>query len=270
MMLSLTTQAQTKCDWSDYSMFKSFQQENYFEYRTNIHWDSCMDYIWLLYDYQLKRTDTLQEIVDGAIKLQLNKKGKYQVQLKVINSCNGCDTVFYDDINLPIYGNIAKLNYSSSVKDCKSLTFEIAKIDTCTDNYFEIWDANEFTKNLTDKQWKEMSDSMFYFTYGWDGRDLIYFSNAPQRKLIHEFTDSGRYLVIAYWINKCNRVDTFTFNKIVVCPKEQTTSVKTLTKLPYIIGYYDMLGRQVEAIEPNKIYIILYSNGQRRKVMQLK
>lgn len=270
MMLSLTAQAQKKCDWSDYSMFRSFQQGNYFEYRTNVHWDSCFDYVWLLYDYQLKKIDTLQEIASGAMHLQLNKKGKYQVQLKVSDRCNMCDTVFYNDITMTVYGPKTKLTYSSSINDCKSLTFEIQKIDTCIENYYEIWDANEFTKNLTDKQWKEMSDSMFYFTYDWNGKDLVY--QAAQSKLKFEFKDSGRYLVLAYWINMCDRTDTFTFNKIVVCPKEQNLSVKNIVKDKEIkiIGYYDLLGRRVDYMEENKVYIIMYNNGKRQKVVKTR
>ena len=32
MMLSLTTQAQTKCDWAGYEMRKTYQNQNYFEF----------------------------------------------------------------------------------------------------------------------------------------------------------------------------------------------------------------------------------------------
>lgn len=271
MMLSIATQAQTKCDWSGYYVKKTYQRQNYFEFRTNIDWDSCIDYTWLVYDYQLKRKDTLQEVVSGAVQVQFNVKGKYQVQLKVVDKCNKCDTIFYQDIEITVYGPKSKLSYSPSIKNCKSITFEIPKIDdTCIENYYEIWDANEFTKNLTDKQWKEISDSLFYFTYDWDGRNLVYYSQTPERGLKHEFSDSGRYLVMAYWINKCTGIDTFTFNKIIVCPKEQTSSIKNIIKSTdlKIIGYYDMIGRRVDYMRSNEVYIILYSNGQRRKVMR--
>ena len=272
MALSTTAQAQTKCDWSEYSMFKSFQRENYYEYRTNLHWDSCIDYTWLLYDYQLKRTDTLAEVFAGFMRLQLNKKGKYQIQLKATNRCKDCDTTFYEDITMTVYGSAARLNYSVSASDCRSLTFEAAKMDdSCISNFYEIWDFTEFTKEMTDRQWKAVSDSSIYFEYDWNGINLVYAPSSPTQKMKFDFADSGRYLVIAYWVNLCNRIDTFTFNRIVVCPKELDLSVKNPTRESNVsvIGYYDMLGRRVDAIEPDKVYIILYSNGQRRKSMQV-
>jgi hypothetical protein len=138
------------------------------------------------------------------------------------------------------YGKKAKLSYAPSIKDCKSYTFEMAKIDTCVDHYYEIWNANEYSKNMTDKQWKETSDSLLYFTFEWQEKNLVYYSTASERVLKHEFKDSGRYIVYTYWQNKCTGIDTFAFNKIVVCPKEQLTNVKSIVKSSdiKIIGYF--------------------------------
>jgi hypothetical protein len=71
--------------------------------------------------------------------------------------------------------------------------------------------------------------------------------------------------------NKCTQIDTWAMKKLNVCLEFKTISVKKVIQSPIsVVGYYDMMGRQVDAIEPNKIYIIMYSNGQRRKVMQVQ
>lgn len=270
LLIATQTQAQTrKCDWSGYWIEKIYQNQNVFYFQTNMHYDTCIDYVWLVYDYQLKRTDTLEDY-NGKTQVQFNAKGKYKVGLHAVDKCNKCDTNFFQIIDITIYGSKAKLSYAPSIKDCKSYTFELNNMnDTCVDYYYEIWNANEFSKNMSDRQWKEVSDSVLYFNYGWEDTDLVYYSTKSERVLKHEFTDSGRYIIFTYWQNKCTGIDTWAFNKIVVCPKEQTSGIKTLTKAPKIVGYYDIMGRPVDAIQPNKIYIILYDNGQRRKVMQI-
>ena len=67
-------------------------------------------------------------------------------------------------------------------------------------------------------------------------------------------------------------MDTFRTRKITVCPEELRASSKQLIKNSdiKIIGYYDMLGRQVEYVRPNEVYIYLYSNGERKKIIQIQ
>lgn len=272
-MLSLTAQAQTKCDWSGYWMIKSFNNQNYFQFRTNLHNDNCVDYVWLVYDYQLKRTDTIhQEIVNGVMGVQFNVKGKYKVGIHALNKCTKCDTNFVYNVDITIYGAKVKLEYNVSDTNCRAYTFEMSDMkDSCYLNYYyEIWDATEFASKMTDQQWKEVSDSVLYFTYEW--KKLKYYSSVSERLLKYTFKDSGRYIVTTFWSNRCTGIDTWIYNKIVVCPTERTTSTKDLIKNSdvRIIGSYDMMGRQVEYMRPNEIYIIIYSNGQRRKVMQVQ
>jgi hypothetical protein len=274
-MLSLTTQAQTKCDWSGYKMFKSYQSQNYFQFKTNLGDDTCIHYTWMVYDYQLKRTDTIQEIANGAIGVQFNAKGKYKVGLKAINKCTKpwCDTFFYQIIDITIYGKKAKMSYSAAPKNCRAYTFEMNNMnDTCMEYYYELWKADEWINKMSNKEWNSLSDSAIYFGYSWDDKNIEYYSTKSERVLKHEFSDSGRYIVYNYWYNKCTKIDTWSFTKITVCPTEPTTSVKTLVKNTdmKVIGYYDIMGRQVDYMRPNEIYIIIYSNGQRRKVMQIQ
>lgn len=271
LLIVAQTQAQTKCNWSGYWMKKTYQSQNYFNFTTNLGDDTCIDYTWLVYDLQLKRWDTLYD-TRGTVQVQFNAKGKYKIGIKAINKCTKpwCDTFFYQYVDITIYGKKAKLSYAPSIKDCKSYTFEIANIDTCMNYFYEIWNANEFSKDMTDEEWKKVSDSLLYFTFDWKEKNLIYYSQVSERVLKHNFTDSGRYIVYTYWQNKCTGIDTWAFNKIVVCPKQQTTNVKTIVKNAdlRIVGYYDMMGRQVDYMRSNEVYIVLYSNGQRRKVMR--
>jgi hypothetical protein len=138
--------------------------------------------------------------------------------------------------------------------------------------YYEIWDATDYAKDLTDEQWSKYSDSAIYFGYDWDGENLKYYSKVSERVLKFTFPDSGRYIVYTYWENKCSKIDTWAFNKITVCSKrQQTTSVTKLKPTDIkVIGVYDMLGRPVQYMEENQIYIYHYNNGQRRKVMRTK
>jgi hypothetical protein len=277
-MLSLTAQAQTKCDWSDYYMVKSYQSQNYFQFKTNLHsTDTCIDYTWTVYDFQLKRIDTIQEITNGAIGVQFNAKGKYKVGLKAVNKCakHGmawCDTFFYQYIDITVYGKKASFGYKVSDTNCRAYTFEMNNMkDSCISYYYEIWDATEYAKKLSDEEWSKFSDSAIYFGYGWDEKNLKYYSRTSERGLKHTFEDSGRYIITTYWQNKCSGIDTWIWNKITVCPTKRATSVTKLKPTDIkVIGVYDMLGRPVQYMEENQIYIYHYNNGQRRKVMRTK
>ena len=269
LLLTAQAQAQSKCDWSDYYMIKSYQSQNYFQFKTNLHFvDTCIEYTWLVYDYQLKRVDTIEEIANGAIGVQFNAKGKYKVGIHAVNKCAkhgmaSCDTNFVYNVDITIYGEKAKLGYNVNDTNCRMYTFEMVNMkDSCMSYYYEIWDATEFAKNLDDEGWSNFSDSLLYFTYGWEEKNLKYWSVSSERILRHTFEDTGRYIITTFWQNKCSGIDTWAWNKIVVCPTERTTSTKNLIKNPdiKIIGYYDMMGRQVEYMRPNEVYIILYSN----------
>jgi hypothetical protein len=278
LLLTAQAQAQTKCNWSDYYMVKSYQRQNLFQFRTNLHYeDTCFSYTWLVYDYQLKRVDTLREFSGGVVEVQFNAKGKYKVSIHAVNKCAkhgmaSCDTNFVYNVDITIYGEKAKLGYNVSDTNCRAYTFEMNNMkDSCISYYYEIWDATEFAKNLNDEQWSKFSDSLLYFTYGWDEKNLKYYSLASERLLRHTFDDTGRYIITTYWQNKCTGIDTWAWNKITVCPTKRSTLVTKIKPADIkIIGYYDTMGRQVDYMRPNEIYIINYSNGQRRKVMQIQ
>ena len=273
LLLTAQAQAQSKCDWSDYYMIKSYQSQNYFQFKTNLHFtDTCIEYTWLVYDYQLKRVDTIEEIANGAIGVQFNAKGKYKVGIHALDKCNKCDTNFVYNVDITIYGEKAKLGYNVNDTNCRMYTFEMNNMkDSCINYYYEIWDATEFAKNLNDEEWSKFSDSTLYFTYGWEEKNLKYYSTTSERLLRHTFDDTGRYIITTYFQNTCSGIDTWMWNKITVCPTKRNTSVTMINPTDIkIIGVYDMLGRPVDYAEENKIYIYLYNNGERRKVMRTK
>ena len=59
-------------------------------------------------------------------------------------------------------------------------------------------------------------------------------------------------------------------NKVTIdCNSSNVNSIVKVQDLK-IIGYYDVLGRQVDYMEPEKVYIVIYNNGKRQKVVRTK
>jgi hypothetical protein len=268
MVLFTTLSVNAKCDWSNYWMKKVNQQQNVFTFQTNIDYGPCLDYMWLAYDYQLKRWDTLQDM-RGFTQVQFNAKGQYKVMLKAIDICNKCDTMFYQIIDITIYGSKANMSYKPSIKDCKSYTFEMNNMqDTCMSYYYEIWDGNEWIDSMTNREWEMLTDSAIYFGYGWEDKYLEYYSTKSERVLQHDFKDSGRYIIFTYWQNKCTGIDTWAFHKVTVCPTVNTSNVVNLVKpTPKVVAIYDMMGRRVYAIRKDEILIYIYDDGTRSKTV---
>ncbi len=254
-----------KCDWTGHWMKKVNQQGNVFTFQTNLHMDTCTSYLWLVYDYQLKRTDTMPDF-RGFTQIQFNTKGKYRVGLKAIDKCNNCDTTFKYEVDITIFGK-ADVTYRIGVHNCKSYTFELTNMnDTCTEYYYTIYKSLYFD-TMSKTKWEKLTDSAIYFGYDFDDKDLVYYNMASQRIVQHKFTDSGRHLLVGYWYNKCTGIDTWIMRKMIVCPTEPTSGITRFNKSePKLIGVYDMLGRPVYNIRENEILIYLYSDGTRRKI----
>jgi len=254
-----------KCDWTGHWMKKVNQQGNVFTFQTNLHMDTCTSYLWLVYDYQLKRTDTMPDY-RGFTQIQFNTKGKYSVGLKAIDKCNNCDTTFKYEVDITIFGK-ADVTYKIGVHHCRFYNFELTNMnDTCTEYYYTIYKSLYFD-TMSKSKWERLSDSAIYFGYDFDDKDLVYYNMTSQRIVTHEFADSGRHLLVGYWYNKCTGIDTWIMRKMIVCPTEPTSGITRFNKSePKLIGVYDMLGRPVYYIRENEILIYLYSDGTRRKV----
>lgn len=258
--------AQAKCDWSGYWMKKVNQQQNVFTFQTNIDWNNCVDYWWIVYDHQLKKYDTLQDL-RGFTQVQFNSKGKYTMNLKVVDICQKCDTTFTYPIDITVYGK-ATVNWRVGVHNCKSYNFEMTQFDSCVEYYYSIYKSKYFD-TMSDQRWKNLTDSAIYFGYDFDENDLVYYNMTSQRTLNHEFKDSGRHLLSVYWYNRCTGIDTWAMRKIEVCPRGSSLGVTSVSKPePKLIGIYDMMGRRVYAIRRNEILIYIYDDGTRKKVVQ--
>jgi len=263
MVLFTTISVNAQCDWSGYWLKKVNQQQNVFTFQTNVDWNNCVDYWWIVYDHQLKKYDTIQDI-RGFSQVQFNVKGKYTMNLKVIDICKKCDTTFTYLVDITVYHK-ATVNWKVGAHNCKSYTFEMTEFDSCVEYYYSIY-KSEYFDTMSEQRWKNLTDSAIYFGYDFDEKDLVYYNMTSQRVVNHEFTDSGRHFLSVYWYNKCSGIDTWAMRKIDVCPKTPTLSTKTIRKEePKLIGIYDMLGRPVYNIRENEILIYVYSDGRRVK-----
>jgi hypothetical protein len=271
LVLFTSLSAKAGCDFSGIA-FKTIQQQgNNFYFQTNMHMDSCWYYTFTAYSFTNKEEYKLDDM-GGWTGVTFNQKGKYEVRLNVFNECEKCDTVFTIDVDITIFGKLG-YSYNIGAKNCKYYQFELEdRKDRCTEYYYQIWKADAYINGLSEKEWKEVSDSALYFGYSFDEDLLAYYSKSSERTLTHEFEDSGRYIMLPQLYNNCTQIDTWAFKKLNVCVGQRTTSIKKITredlKNVTVVGYYDMLGRRVDALEPNKIYIIFYSNGRRQKVMR--
>ena len=261
---AITTQA--RCDWSGYWMKKVNQQQNVFTFQTNVKWDNCIDYWWIVYDHQLKRSDTVQDI-RGFSQIQFNAKGKYTVKLKVVDDCNKCDTTFQYLVDITIYGK-ATVDWRIGVHNCRSYSFEMTEFDTCVEYYYSIYKSQYFD-TMSDQTWKDLTDSAIYFGYDFDEKDLVFYNMTSQRKIYHDFADSGRHFMSVYWYNRCTGIDTWAMRKIEVCPRGNSLGTHRLSSSePKLMGIYDMLGRRVYAVRKNEVLIYIYNDGSRKKIVQ--
>ena len=271
-VLFATVGAKAQCDFSEIEFTTRQQQGNDYYFQTNMHQGECYFYIFTVWDYQRKVEDTLDDW-GGWTGVTFNAKGKYEMRLNVYNSCVAdCDTVLTIPIDITIFGKLG-YGYNIGAKNCKYYTFELEnRKDTCTEYYYQIYKGDDYINGLSNKEWKEVSDSALYFNYSWAEELIEYYSIKSERVLDYEFKDSGRYFILPMLYNTCSGIDTWAFKKLNVCLEFQTTSVKKITKETLknvtVVGYYDLLGRHVDYIEPNKIYIVHYSDGRRQKVMR--
>jgi len=272
-ILFTTLSAKAGCDFSGITFKTINQQDNSFYFQTNMHMDSCWYYTFTTYSY-LNDEEYNLDNNGGWTGVTFNQKGKYEVRLNVFNECEKCDTIFTIDVDITIFGKDATCTVESSPNDCKVYKFQMKNFwDTCTEYFYQVWKGDDWVNNLSDTEWKNASDSLIYFDYSWEEDLLEYYTEDGKSPMMqYRFNDSGRYLVIPSYYNKCTQIDTWMFTKVNVCTPMKTTSTKNIVKAQdiKIIGYYDMLGRKVDYMEPNKLYVIIYNNGRRQKVVRTR
>jgi hypothetical protein len=270
LMISVTT-SYGKCDWSSYKLYQS-NNRNYYTFVLNGNGmgdDTCINWMWLVYDNQTKKVDTLREYDLGYLQVQFNKKGKYKLYVKIWDKCKKCDTVFYKEINIQYFD---KVGFSKTQKSCKNFIYEIApqttvKGDTCYSYYHYIY-SGKFIDSLNNTEWDTIKLNRLAIFYDFPDSDLDTIHDS--RLFNYTYPKNGRYLIVSQVFNWCNYQDTFLMNKVTIdC---NTSGVKNVVKNEDIkvIGYYDMIGRKVDYMEFDVPYIIVYNNGKRQKVIRTK
>ena len=226
MLLVSLASANAKCDWSSLKLQQA-NDRNYYQWKISgkVLDDTCVDWMFMIYDFQTKKTDTLRDN-RGVAQVQFNVKGKYKMYLKVWNKCKKCDTALYREVNIVQFPG-AKVTITPSVNplSCKKYKFELSYIkgfsvkDTCMD-YYLVFYSGPWMDKMSQGKWDSLTDYQIGMEY--DFPDADYLGYTDTRIVDYTFKNSGRVLMIAQWWNKCVGQDTFMFRKLDVC--------KTITK----------------------------------------
>lgn len=270
-VLSTALGLSAKCDWSTLKL-QQWNERNYYKWYVSgqVLDDTCVDYMFMVYDFQTKKTDTVQDI-RGIVEVQFNVKGKYKLYLKVWNKCLKCDTAIYRPIEIVQFPG-ASVGYHSMSQNCKKYLFEMSYIkniplkDTCME-YYLVFYKGPWMDTMSQKEWETLTDYQIGMEYDFPDDDFLGYTQT--RIADFEFKDSGRVLMIAQWWNKCIKQDTFMFRRLDVCKPAPTSNVVNLSRPePKLIGVYDMMGKPVNHIREEEIMIYLYDDGSRQKVIK--
>jgi hypothetical protein len=263
------------CDWSTLKL-QQWNNRNVYKWYVSgrVLDDTCVDYMFLVYDFQTKKTDTMESF-RGICEVQFNKKGKYKMYLKLWNKCKKCDTALFREVNI-IY--FPKCTYTYNLKSTggkclDSMVGEMSlgpwvKGDTCWQWYSYIWNG-PMLDSLDKKTFQTMSEYDLYMYYDFNDSDMVHYDGptSSARLIKYKFPHKGNYLVATQWYNKCLSQDTFFFTRISFdCA---TTGITTFNKRePKVIGMFDVMGRPVTHIRKDEIIIYLYDDGSTKKVLQ--
>ena len=269
LMISVTT-SYAKCDWS-YLKLSQTNNRNYYRFKLSgdgLGDDTCVNWMFLVYDFQTKKIDTLEEF-RGYTDVTFNKKGKYKLYVKVWDKCEKCDTTLMREITIQYFD---KVGFSRTQKSCKNFIYEISpattvKGDTCYSYYYYIY-SGKFFNNLTNGEWDSITTNQLYTFYDFPDSDLDTIHEG--RLFNYTYPENGRYLIVNQVFNWCNYQDTFMMSKVTIdC---NSSGIKNIVKDEdlKVVGYYDMIGRKVDYMEIDKPYIIIYNNGKRQKIVRTK
>ena len=271
MVLFTTLNVNAKCDWSSLKL-KQWNERNYYKWQVSgqVLDDTCVDYMFMVYDFQTKKTDTVYD-VRGIVEVQFNVKGRYKLYLKVWDRCKKCDTTLFRPIEIVQFPG-AGLGYSVNMNDCKKYKFEMNYIkgmsvkDTCME-YYMVFYKGPWMDTMSQKEWDALTDYQIGMEYDFPDADFLGYTQT--RLAEFTFKDSGRVLMYAQWWNKCLRQDTFMFRRLDVCKRANTTSITTIIKPePKIVAIYDMMGRRVYNVKEDELVVYIYSDGTSKKIIK--
>ena len=85
VLFSAITATAKGCDWSTLKL-QQWNNRNVYKWYVSgrVLDDTCVNYMFMVYDFQTKKTDTLRDN-KGICEVQFNKKGTYKVYLKLRN-----------------------------------------------------------------------------------------------------------------------------------------------------------------------------------------
>jgi len=219
MLLVSLASANAKCDWSSLKL-QQWNNRNYYKWYVSgkVLDDTCVDWMFMVYDFQTKKTDTVFDN-RGICEVQFNVKGKYKMYLKVWNKCKKCDTTLYREVNIIQFPG-AKVTITPSTSNCKKYTFQMSVIkgssvkDTCMDYYLMFYSGPWMAK-MSQGEWDSLTDYQIGMEYDFPDDDFLFYTETMTASA--EFKNAGRVLMIAQWYNKCVGQDTFMFRKLDVC-----------------------------------------------------
>ena len=270
MVLFTTLNVNAKCDWSSLKL-KQWNERNYYKWQVSgqVLDDTCVDYMFMVYDDQTKKIDTVNSF-RGIVEVQFNKKGRYRLYVKVWNRCEKCDTGMVRPIEIVQFPG-AGVGYSMNTNDCKKYKFEMTYIkgiplkDTCME-YYMVFYKGLWMDTMSQKEWDSLTDYQIGMEYDFPDADFLGYTQT--RLADFTFKDSGRVLMYAQWWNKCLRQDTFMFRRLDVCKSKPTSNTIVLTRTePKLIGMYDMMGRPIHNVRKEEVIIYLYDDGTTKKVL---
>ena len=231
MVLFATLNANAKCDWSTLKL-QQWNERNYYKWYVSgqVLDDTCVDYMFMIYDFQTKKTDTLNSF-RGLTEVQFNVKGKYKMYLKVWNRCEKCDTALYREVNIIQFPG-AGLGYSVDKADCKKYKFEMTYIkgyplkDTCME-YYMVFYKGPWMDTMSQKEWDNLTDYQIGMEYDFPDEDFLGYTQT--RIADFTFEDTGRVLMYAQWWNACLSQDTFMFRRLDVCKSTPNAGLTPIT-----------------------------------------
>lgn len=272
LLVSLAS-ANAKCDWSTLKL-QQWNERNYYKWYVSgqVLDDTCVDYMFTVYDFQTKKTDTLFDF-RGITEVQFNVKGKYKLILKVWDRCKKCDTTIYRPIEIVQFPG-AGLGWTVDKTNCKKYKFEMTYIkgyplkDTCME-YYMVFYKGPWMDTMSQSEWDNLTDYQIGMEYDFPDDDFLGYTQT--RIADFTFEDTGRVLMYAQWWNGCLSQDTFMFRKLDVCKRTNTSNIVTINKpQPKLLGMYDMMGRPVQYARENEIIVYIYSDGTRKKTVIVK
>ena len=238
MVLFTTLNVNAKgCDWSSLKL-QQWNERNVYKWYVSgkVLDDTCVDWMFMVYDFQTKKTDTVYD-VRGIVEVQFNVKGKYKLYLKVWNRCEKCDTTLYRPLEIVQFPG-ANVSFKPLSQDCKKYMFAMNYIkgmsvkDTCME-YYMVFYKGLWMDTMSQKEWDNLTDYQIGMEYDFPDADFLGYTQT--RAADFTFKDTGRVLMYAQWWNKCLRQDTFMFRKLDVCKRTNSSEVKEVVKLEPMI-----------------------------------